>query len=75
MPMIYIMCHDGGCEGFSAPIQAFQDEETAIGALRLANGGADTSMVLFEVPVWPATMPHPYYEMEPIVFDREGKRV
>lgn len=73
--MIYIMCHDGGCEGFSAPIQAFEDEETAISALRLANAGAETSMVLFEVPVWPHVLPRSNWEIKPIVFDREGKRV
>lgn len=73
--MIYVMCHDGGQEGYSGPVLAFTDEHLAIAALRLANAGSETCMVLFEVPAWPDTAQKSYWNIEPMKFDLEGRRM
>ncbi len=46
---MYVIAHNGGCEGYSPPIQAFQNLNEAKAALSLMGGCFE----LFEVPVWP----------------------
>lgn len=61
---IFVIAQNGGCEGMSAPVQAFEREDHARAALALASqsGGAWN---LFIVPVWPETA-EPYYSIKPI---------
>jgi hypothetical protein len=47
--MIYVVAHDGGCEGHSLPFLAFNDRETA---LKWVQGQAECFSVA-EVPVYP----------------------
>lgn len=46
--MIYVIAHDGGCEGYGGPIQAFKTKQEAVAAASLGE-----SLKVFEVPEWP----------------------
>lgn len=46
--MIYVIAHDGGYEGYSGPIQAFDTVEEAKAAAALGE-----SLCVFAVPEWP----------------------
>lgn len=58
--MIYVIAHDGGCEGYSGPMQAFKTREEAIAAASLGE-----SLKVFAVPEWPEPA-GPYYNVKPI---------
>lgn len=58
--MIYVIAHDGGCEGYSGPMQAFETKEEAIAAVAFGDG-----LVVFSVPVWPEPS-GPWYQIKPI---------
>lgn len=59
--MIYVVAHDGGCEGHSPPIQAFHNLNEAKAALSLMGPVFE----LFEVPVWPAPAQE-WFRIEPM---------
>ncbi len=60
MGVIYVIAYDGGCEGFSGPIQAFNDLESAKAAAALGD-----SYKVFAVPVWPSKASS-WYSIQPI---------
>jgi hypothetical protein len=49
---VYVLVRDNGCEGKSAPIQAFRTRTEAEAGLALASA-AFQSWELFAVPLWP----------------------
>jgi len=59
--MIYVIARDGGCEGYSGPIQAFKTKEEAIAAVALGGG----CLEVFAVPEWPEPS-EPWYQIRPI---------
>lgn len=58
--MIYVIAHDGGCEGYSGPLQAFKTKQEATAAAALGDG-----LRVFEVPEWPE-LAGPWYAVKPI---------
>lgn len=58
--MIYVIAHDGGCEGYSGPIQAFRSEAEARAAIALGD-----SLKVFAVPEWPEPAIE-WYRIEPL---------
>lgn len=58
--MIYVIAHDGGCEGYSGPVQAFKTEIEARAAASIGDG-----LVVFAVPEWPEPS-EPWFQIRPI---------
>ena len=58
--MIYVIAHDGGCEGYSGPLQAFRTEKEAAAAAALGE-----SLRVFAVPEWPEPA-EPWYQVKPM---------
>ena len=63
---VWVIAHDGGCEGFSGPIQAFVDKDTATKGLRIMEAGGAIGVVLFEVPVWPNVQTADWWNIQPL---------
>lgn len=66
---VFVIAHDGGCEGWSAPVQAFLTLDEAKAAYGLMS--QTTSFGVFEVPVWPhiarqGKFPEPWFNIEPV---------
>lgn len=61
--MIYVIAHDGGCEGYSGPLHAFKTKKEAIAAASLGD-----NLVVFEVPEWPEPA-GPWYNVKPVKAD------
>jgi hypothetical protein len=59
---IYVIARDGGYEGHSPPIQAFNNLTDARAAVALV---ASESFEIFEVPVWPEKATE-WFRIEPI---------
>lgn len=59
---VYVICHDGGVEGYSGPTQCAADLETAKKLAALS----DSCMVIFEVPVWPVSDGVAWYSRKPV---------
>jgi hypothetical protein len=59
--MIYVVAHDGGCEGHSLPMLAFMDRETAMKWV----AGQDGCFSVAMVPVYPELPISPWYSLEP----------
>lgn len=59
--IVYVMAHNGGCEGHSVPIQAFATIYEARCALALIGAAGLHGIEIFEVPMWPNANPEPYY--------------
>jgi hypothetical protein len=51
---VYVIAHDGGCEGHSPPLLAISDRETGLVALEFLRASGQSCFELFEVPEWPA---------------------
>jgi hypothetical protein len=64
----YVIARDGGVEGYSPPLLAIADRETALVALEFMRASGDSLYQLFEVPDWPAP-PNKWWDKKPI----EGK--
>lgn len=64
MSTLFVITHDGGHDGQSAPIQAFWKEEEAIAAAKLMS--QSESFRVYAVPVWPAHTGTPWFNLEPI---------
>lgn len=60
--MIYVVAHDGGCEGHSLPMLAFQDKETA---LKWCRSQTDSYSVA-EVPVFPDLPEYEWFRLEKV---------
>ncbi len=58
--MIYVVAHDGGCEGYSGPVQAFKTQGEADAAVAIGDG-----LVVFAVPEWPEVAV-PWYMVKPV---------
>jgi hypothetical protein len=65
--MIWVMAQNGGCEGHSAPFQAFTAKETAMAALALMTAAGHSGIEVFEIPIWPAVGKEPYWSSKPVV--------
>jgi hypothetical protein len=61
---IFVIAQYGGCEGHSAPVQAFEREADARAALALAEQSS-TTFRLYAVPVWPEPT-KPWFQIEPL---------
>jgi hypothetical protein len=61
---IYVIVHDGGCEGMSGPIQgcATLDEAVALATLMKAA----ERYAIFAVPIWPNAQPEPWFNLKPV---------
>lgn len=58
---IYVIAHNGGCEGHSPPVQAFLKLEEARAALAILGGCFE----LFDVPIWPEPAQE-WFRVEPM---------
>lgn len=58
--MIYVIAHDGGCEGYSGPIAAFKTEKEARAAAALGD-----TISVFAVPEWPEPL-QAWFEIKPL---------
>lgn len=58
--MIYVVAHDGGCEGYSLPVLAFDDREAAV---RWVKAQAE-SYSIAAVPVYPEIPLKPWFQLE-----------
>lgn len=58
--MIYVVAHDGGCEGYSGPMQAFKTESEAKAAAALGD-----MLCVFAVPEWPEAAKS-WFRIEPL---------
>lgn len=65
MSHVFILAKDGGCEGFSPPIQAFTHEHEARAALATL-GLVGYGWKLFCVPVWPEPVEGQWFNIKPI---------
>lgn len=59
---IYVIANDGGVEGYSGPVVASESEDEAIRLAGLMAG----MMVVFRIPVWPATDGVQWFQRKPI---------
>lgn len=57
---IYVLANNNGGEGYSPPLQAFRDGETARAAQKLASLNSYGSLELFAVPLWPNVDGEPF---------------
>lgn len=64
MAVVYVIVHDGGCEGNSAPIQAFSDPREAFAVARLM--GSTETFRVYETPVWPNAQQKQWFNIEPV---------
>lgn len=61
---VYVIARDGGCEGFSAPVQATRSKEEAF---RLAALMSQTERFsVFEVPLWPQAQATEWFNVKPL---------
>lgn len=58
---IYVIAHDGGCEGWSGPMLGFLTVDEAQTAAAL-----EGSLRVFEVPMWPHIVPKAWYDVDPL---------
>ncbi len=65
---IYVLAIDHGCEGKTAPIQAFEDLEAAKAILRLMDCGGSGAWEIFAVPIWPHTIKGRYWDIKPVEY-------
>ena len=49
---VWVLAHDGGCEGYSGPVQAFATKLEALAGQALSKAAGNT-LALFLVPMWP----------------------
>ena len=61
MKEIYVVAHDGGCEGHSLPVLAFEDKETALRWIKVQN---ETYSVA-AVPIYPEIPRGVWYQIQP----------
>lgn len=66
MTTVFVAAHDGGCEGYSAPFQAFTCKEDALMFVKHASAVGSESYQVFEVPVWPTLQETAWYNLKPI---------
>lgn len=62
---IYVIAKNSGCEGHSAPIQAFKTLDDALAVQHttgFTNGSTDCA--IYKVPVWPNVRTEPYYNIK-----------
>jgi hypothetical protein len=60
--MIYVVAHDGGCEGHSLPYLAFGDRESALAWV----AGQSEAWSVAEVPMYPEFPKAEWFRLEPI---------
>jgi hypothetical protein len=60
---IFVIAQHGGCEGHSAPVQAFEREHDARAAIALLS--STEQWRLYAVPIWPEPS-QPYFNIKPI---------
>lgn len=58
---IYVIAHNGGCEGHSPPVQAFNNLEDAKAALAIVG----YCFEIFSVPIWPEPAEE-WFRIEPV---------
>jgi hypothetical protein len=63
---IYVIAHDGGCEGYSAPIIACQTEAEARALMATMDAGGGSCLVVFATPVWPEPATTAWHNVEPL---------
>lgn len=61
---VFVIVHDGGYEGYSGPIQAFETLEEAKAGHRLMS--QVESYHIFRVPIWPITNAESYVFLRPV---------
>lgn len=59
--VMYVVAHDGGCEGHSLPMLAFKNRKTALAWVAAQTEAFDVT----EVPVYPAVPKGPWFRLEP----------
>lgn len=59
---MFALVHDGGCEGFSPPIQLFCTLQEAESAVALAG----REFKIFQVPIWPAKALDQWFNLKPV---------
>jgi len=59
---LFVVAHDGGCEGYSLPLLAFTDKASALKWCKSQDG----SYSVAEVPVFPELPAAPWYRVEPV---------
>lgn len=59
---IYVVAHDGGCEGHSLPMLAFRDKETALKWCRSQPGRYSVA----EVPIFPELPACEWFHLEKV---------
>ncbi len=64
MTVIFVIVHDSGCEGHSAPIQAFSTLEEAVSVASLMS--FNERFEIFSVPLWPTVQTTPWYNLDPV---------
>lgn len=62
---MYVISRNGGYEGYSPPLLAITDRETALVALDFLQASGDSLYELFEVPEWP-NAPNNWWNTKPL---------
>jgi hypothetical protein len=66
---VYVISHNGGCEGHSPPLLMIPDRERAFVVLEFLRASGDSLYELFEVPEWPKP-PNKWWDTKPIELER-----
>lgn len=62
---IWVIAHDGGCEGWSLPVQAFNNEADAWSVLATINAASSETMRVAKVALWPTPPLGEWFRLEP----------
>ena len=63
---VFVLCRDGGYEGYSPPLQAYSTlEEARAGKLLIAAAG-EYCIDIFEVPLWPNAQTVAWYKIDKV---------